>query len=245
MAYQKAAELAKPCVGSFDDLPEFVATRFAPIFITPEFVVFPVGRDQLNGSLFHPFPQWVRVVGPVGDQWLWLLPRAAFVSRGADFGERGFRKRSFFWRGTFKPISLQPFAIRRAQQCAPDIEPNVLLLPLHQPPPTCGRRWRLVGQKSLRRYVDNTHRMASRQAGFNAHERPRLSRRRLSSGNSGSIKAHCASVNQQLESLPAQTRRRSNRPPQAKVPGLRPNLFMKQPLGSLCLCLRCTGDDLC
>ena len=42
---------------------------------------------------------------PVGDHALGLLPRAAFRARDADFGERGFRKRSFCRRGTFKPNS--------------------------------------------------------------------------------------------------------------------------------------------
>jgi hypothetical protein len=37
--------------------------------------------------------------------------------------------------------------------------------------------------------------MPSKQSRFDAHGRPRLSRRRLGSGNSGSRSDHCASVN--------------------------------------------------
>ena len=43
--------------------------------------------------------------------------------------------------------------------------------------------------------VLSTQRMPSRQARFDAHGRPRLSLRRLGSGNSGSINSHCPSVN--------------------------------------------------
>ena len=105
VADQYAAELSQPGVGSFDLPTSFVAAQFAPIFITPEFIVIAIGRDQLNASLFQPFPQRVRVVGPVGDHSLRVLPRSAFRSRDADFFERGFRKRSFSRRGTFKPNS--------------------------------------------------------------------------------------------------------------------------------------------
>jgi hypothetical protein len=43
--------------------------------------------------------------------------------------------------------------------------------------------------------VHNTQRMPSRHSRFDAQGRPRLSRRRLGSGNSGSRSDHCASVN--------------------------------------------------
>jgi len=43
--------------------------------------------------------------------------------------------------------------------------------------------------------VHSTQRIPSRQARLDAHGRPRLSRRRFGSGNRGSIKNHCASVN--------------------------------------------------
>jgi hypothetical protein len=43
--------------------------------------------------------------------------------------------------------------------------------------------------------VQRIHRMPSRQSRFDAHGRPRLSRRRLGAGSSGSINSHCASVN--------------------------------------------------
>jgi len=53
----------------------------------------------------------------------------------------------------------------------------------------------LSGRNRQAAPVHNTHRMPSRQARFDAQGRPRLSRRRLGSGSSGSIKDHCASDN--------------------------------------------------
>jgi len=53
----------------------------------------------------------------------------------------------------------------------------------------------LSGRNRQAAPVHNTQRMPSRQSRFDAQGRPRLSRRRLGSGNSGSIRDHCASVN--------------------------------------------------
>ena len=53
----------------------------------------------------------------------------------------------------------------------------------------------LLGRKRHAAPVCSTHRMASRQARLDAHERPRLALRRFGSGSSGAISSHCASVN--------------------------------------------------
>ena len=53
----------------------------------------------------------------------------------------------------------------------------------------------LSGRNRQAAPVQSTQRMPSRQSRFDAHGRPRLSRRRLGSGNSGSSNNHCASVN--------------------------------------------------
>src|ERR1700692_2892903 len=95
MSYQQTSKLSEPCVCSFDDPASFVTTQLASIFVTPLLVVLAVGCDQFDSSLLQPFPQWVGVVGPVRDHSLRLLPRPAFGSWDTDFGERGFRKRSF------------------------------------------------------------------------------------------------------------------------------------------------------
>ena len=53
----------------------------------------------------------------------------------------------------------------------------------------------LSGRNRQAAPVQGTQRMPSRQSRFDAQGRPRLSPRRLGSGNSGSISDHCASVN--------------------------------------------------
>ena len=105
MANQQSAELTKPCVGSLYDPTSFISSEFPSIFVTPCFVVLPIGHDEIDAALFEPLPQRIRIVTAVGDYPFRLLPRPAFWSRHTDFGERGFRKRSFSRRGTFEPNS--------------------------------------------------------------------------------------------------------------------------------------------
>jgi hypothetical protein len=238
MSYQQAPELSEPCVSSFDDPAALVTTQLASIFVTPLLVVLPVGGDQFDPSLLQPFPQWIRVVGPVRDYSLRLLPRPAFGSGDADLGERGFRKRNFSRRGTFKPNSqrktltvdqyhpLRPLAALGFADCsAPFLAGAKLpsrkaLSHRSKPSPSkapsnvrqassqtsCSshrfkRRQQVAGEGYLSGRnrqaapVHNTQRMPSRQSRFEAQGRPRLSRRRLGAGNSGSIRDHCASVN--------------------------------------------------
>jgi len=65
----------------------------------------------------------------------------------------------------------------------------------------CSRRQQVEGEgnsSGKNRHaapVCRTHRMPSKQARFEAGGRPRLSCRRLRSGNNGSISSHCSSVN--------------------------------------------------
>jgi len=51
------------------------------------------------------------------------------------------------------------------------------------------------GRKRQAAPVCKIHRMPSKQARFEAHGRPRLSLRRLGSGNKGSMNSHCSSLN--------------------------------------------------
>jgi hypothetical protein len=105
MTNQQSAELTQPCVGSLHDPAAKIPPQFASILIAPSLVVLPVGRNQFDTPLLQSLPQRIRIVCAVSDYALGLLPRAAFWSRHADFGERGFRKRSFSRRGTFEPNS--------------------------------------------------------------------------------------------------------------------------------------------
>lgn len=238
MAYQQAAELAEPCVGSFDDPAPFVAAQLASIFMLSVLAVLAVGHDEVDAALLQPFAQGVRVVGAVGDHAFRLLSRPAFGAGDFDLGERGFRKRSFSRRGTFQPNSqwktLAVDQYHPLRALAPlgftdggapffagaKLPSRKVSSHFSRPSPSSApssarqasshtsssshcfnRRQQVAGDGYLsgrNRHaapVCNTHRMPSRHARLDAHGRPRLSLRRLGSGNSGSINSHCASFN--------------------------------------------------
>jgi hypothetical protein len=110
VANQKSAELAESGVGAFDDPSAFVASEFSAILVAPVLTVLAVRHDELDATLGEPLTQRVGVVGSVGDHPFRLLSRAALGARNLDFGERGFRKRNFCRRGTFKPNSQRKTA---------------------------------------------------------------------------------------------------------------------------------------
>jgi hypothetical protein len=105
MSNEQSAELTEPGVGAFNDPPSFVTTQLPTVLVLPQLVVGSVGHDQLDTALAKPFTQRVGVVGAVSDHTLRLLPRTSFGTGDFDLGERGFRKRNFSRRGTFKPNS--------------------------------------------------------------------------------------------------------------------------------------------
>jgi hypothetical protein len=105
MPNQESPEVAEPCIGPLDDPAALVAAQFPSVFVTPLLVVLSIWCDQFDASLLQSLAQRVRVIGTIGDHPFRLLPRAAFGPGDADFFERGFRKRSFSRRGTFKPNS--------------------------------------------------------------------------------------------------------------------------------------------
>jgi hypothetical protein len=110
MSNKESAELTQPSIGAFDDPASFVAPEFPSVFVLSLFVVFPVRDDEVDASLLQSFSQRIGVVGAVGDHPFGLLSRPAFGTRDFDFGERGFRKRNFCRRGTFKPNSQRKTA---------------------------------------------------------------------------------------------------------------------------------------
>ena len=105
MANEKPAELTEPCVGAFHYPAAKIAPQFASVFVSSFLVVLPVRHNQLDAALLQAPTQRVGIIAPVRNYALGLLPWAAFRSRDADFGERGFRKRNFCRRGTFQPNS--------------------------------------------------------------------------------------------------------------------------------------------
>jgi hypothetical protein len=105
MSHQQSSELPEPGIGSLHDPAADIPPQFASVLVSATPVVLPIRHDQVDTALFHALPQRVGVVSSVGDYALGLLPRTAFRARDTDFGERGFRKRSFSRRGTFQPNS--------------------------------------------------------------------------------------------------------------------------------------------
>jgi hypothetical protein len=110
MANEKSAELTEPCIGSFDDPAALVASEFPAVFVLSFLAVLAVRNDEVDASFLQPFAQRVGVVGAVGDHPFRLLSRSAFGPGDLDLGERGFRKRNFSRRGTFKPNSQRKTA---------------------------------------------------------------------------------------------------------------------------------------
>jgi hypothetical protein len=105
MTNQQTAELAEPCIGSFDDPATLVAPQLAAIVVSPFLVVDPIRSNQLDAPFLPALAQGIGVIAAVGDHPLRLLPWPAFSSGDTDFFERGVRKRNFCRRGTFQPNS--------------------------------------------------------------------------------------------------------------------------------------------
>src|ERR1700678_3961666 len=103
MSNKESAELTEPGIGAFDDPASFIAPELPAVFVLSLLVIFPARNDEVEASFCQPFAQRIGVVGAVGDHAIRLLPRTAFGTRDFDFGERGFRKRNFCRRGTFRP----------------------------------------------------------------------------------------------------------------------------------------------
>ena len=110
MTNKESAELTEPCVGTFDDPASFVTPEFPAVLVPPVFAVLAIRNDEVDAALFEPFAQRVGVVGTVGDHPFRFLPGTTFGAWALDLGERGFRKRNFSRRGTFKPNSQRKTA---------------------------------------------------------------------------------------------------------------------------------------
>ena len=91
-----AAEVLKPGIGTFDFPAAFVAPEFAPIFITPLFIVVAVGHDQIGAALFQPLPQWVGVIAAIRNHTAQAGTRASAACARHFYGcQRAFRKPVF------------------------------------------------------------------------------------------------------------------------------------------------------
>ncbi len=110
MSHEESAELTEPDVRVFDDPSGLVAPELAPVFVAPVLAVLEIRNDEVDASFLEPFSQRIGVISEVGDHAFWLLSRTSFGTGDFDLGERGFRKRNFFRRGTFQPNSQRKTA---------------------------------------------------------------------------------------------------------------------------------------
>ena len=110
MAHEESAELSEPGVGAFNDPSALVSSELSAVLVAPVLAAYAVRHDEVDASLGQPFAQWIRVVGAIRDHALRLVARPAPGTGNLDLGERGFRKRNFSRRGTFKPDSQRKTA---------------------------------------------------------------------------------------------------------------------------------------
>jgi hypothetical protein len=227
MSYQESSELSEPCAGSLDDPATLVSAQLAPVFVMPLLIVLPIRSNQFYASLLQALAQRVRVVGAVCDHPFRLLPRSAFGSGDADLFECGFRKRSFSRRGTFKPNS------QRKTLTVDQYHPLRSLAALGF---TDCRAPFLAGAKLPSRKA-SSHR--SNPSPSKAPSNVLQASSQTSCSSTASTAASTwlerdtcreETATPQLESTLAHPSSGPNSAPPQKVPDLRPNLFMKQPL---------------
>jgi hypothetical protein len=110
MTNQQSAELSQPGVCALDDPASLVSPEFPSVLVLSLLIVLAIRDDEVDAALLEPLSQRIGVVSAVGDHAFRLRSRSSFGARDLDFGERGFRKRNFCRRGTFKPNSQRKTA---------------------------------------------------------------------------------------------------------------------------------------
>jgi hypothetical protein len=105
MTNEESSGLTDPGIGGFDDTATLKASELSAILVPPVLAVVPVRNDEVDATFFDPLTQRIGVLSAVGVYAFRLLPVTAFGSWDFDFGKRGFGKRNFCRRGTFKPHS--------------------------------------------------------------------------------------------------------------------------------------------
>ena len=94
VAHFDATIALQPSESALDFPASAVAPQLAPVLPPPAFAVATVRNQQLDPALLQSLPQWVGVVGAVGDDALGFLPRPpASPARHPHVRERRFRQR--------------------------------------------------------------------------------------------------------------------------------------------------------
>jgi hypothetical protein len=77
MAHDESAEVAEPCEGALHGPPTFIAAQRSTILGGRLAPVLTMRGDQLDTACRQLLPQWIAVVGAVGNEANRLLPRPA------------------------------------------------------------------------------------------------------------------------------------------------------------------------
>jgi len=98
-ADHQAARIAQPRKCPLYSVATFIPPHFASIVIFTFLVIAAIRTNQLDPAFGQTFPQWIAVVGLIGDQSSWIFPRpAATFSRHGNAFDRLFQER-YFRRG--------------------------------------------------------------------------------------------------------------------------------------------------
>ena len=97
VAHDQAPEVSQPGVGAFDDPSPAIAPQRSAILGCGPNAILLVRTDQFDAALPQAFPQWIAVVGFVGDYSHRFLPRTARVMTPSysDRRERRLRELDF------------------------------------------------------------------------------------------------------------------------------------------------------
>src|ERR1700692_4528579 len=98
VAHNQAPEVSEPGVGAFDDPSPSVAPQRSAILCRGPNAIPLVRADQFDPPLLQALPQWIAVIGFVGDHPQRLLPRTARVMTPSYLDRRKRRLREFDFR---------------------------------------------------------------------------------------------------------------------------------------------------
>jgi len=98
VAHDQASEVSEPGVGAFHDPSPSVAAQSPTVLRRGPHTIPLMRADQFNSSLPQPLPQWIAVIGFVGDHPQRFLPRTARMMTSSYPDRRKRRLREFDFR---------------------------------------------------------------------------------------------------------------------------------------------------
>jgi hypothetical protein len=100
VSHLQAAEVTQPADGALDFPAPPIAPQLASIMKRLLPFILPIGSDQLDATPSPASPQWVAVIGAIGNDARWPHAWASATnSRNPHLPQRGFRQSYFVRRG--------------------------------------------------------------------------------------------------------------------------------------------------